>query len=102
MRHDVMKARATVSKLEHNVTSTRNIVSNIHGTMVKGQEGIDGKNLLVSDTRTVPTTECMLIVVQTSQVSIPGYRGSNILHLYLAHLVNYLPRRQEHVSVVTS
>ena len=65
MRHDVVKARVIVSELEHNVTGTCNVVSGIHRTMVKGQEGIDSKNLLVSDTRTVPTTECVLIVAQT-------------------------------------
>ena len=56
IRRDAMKARAIVSELEHNVTSTRNMVSDIHRT-VKGQEGGRGKNILVSDTRIPPITE---------------------------------------------
>ena len=50
-----MKAHAIVSELEHNVTSTQAMVSNIHRAVVEGREGGDGRNLLVSDTWTVST-----------------------------------------------
>ena len=57
-----MKARAIVSELEHNVTSAHTMVSEIHRTVVKGQEGSGGKNLPVSDTRTVSTAnQCSLL-----------------------------------------
>ena len=98
-----MTARAIVSELEYNVTSTHTMVSDIHRTMVKGQEGSDGKNLPVSNSRTVPTTQYILIAAQTqAKLASSITNGSDILYLYLAHLVNYLPRRQEPVSVVTS
>jgi len=57
IRRDVIKARAIVSELEHNFTSTQVMVSNIHRAVVEGLEGGDSKNLLVSDTSTVSTTE---------------------------------------------
>jgi len=50
MRRDVMKTRAIVSELECNITSTHTMISDIHRTTMKGQEGGNGKNLLVSDT----------------------------------------------------
>ena len=40
------------------------MVSDIHRTMVKGQEGADDKNVLVSGTRTVSTTKYMFTVAQ--------------------------------------
>jgi len=47
------------------------MVSDIHRTMMKDQEGSDDKNLSVSDTRTVPISKHMLIPVpDSSQVSI--------------------------------
>jgi len=51
-----MKARAIVSELEYNVTSAHTMVSEIHRTMVKGQEG-SGENLPVSNTQTVSTAD---------------------------------------------
>ena len=54
IRHDV---RSIVSELGHNAMSTHTIVSEIHRTMVKGQEVADSRNLLVSDTRVLPTIE---------------------------------------------
>jgi len=79
------------------------MVSDIHRTMMKGQEGSYDENLPVSNTRTVPTTEYMLIAAQTqARLASSITNGSNILYLYPAHLVNYLPLRQEPVSVATS
>ena len=52
-RQDV---RAIVSKLEHNTTDTQTLVSEIHRTVVKGQAN-DSRNVVVSDTCTLPTTE---------------------------------------------
>ena len=51
-----MKTRAIISELEHNVTRAHTMVSDIHRTVVKDQEGDDGQNLLVSDTWAVSTT----------------------------------------------
>ena len=56
----VFDTRAIVSELGGNVMSTRTMVSDIHRTIVQGQEG----NPLVSDTRTPPITEWPLIVPQ--------------------------------------
>ena len=53
----VAETQATISELEKNATSTHIMVSNIHRTMAKGQEVNDSNNLLVSDTRTLSTTE---------------------------------------------
>ena len=57
IRRGVVKPRSIVSELEHNITSTQIMVSDIHRTVVKGQEGGNSNNLLVSNTRTVSTTE---------------------------------------------
>ena len=57
VRRDVMKAQDIISEVGHNVTNTQVMVSNMHRAMVEGREGGDGKNLSVSDTWTVPTTE---------------------------------------------
>ena len=54
----VINTHAVVSELEQNVTSTHTMVTDIHRTMVKGQEGSDGKNLLVSGTRILFIAEC--------------------------------------------
>ena len=64
IRRDIVKTRAIVSGLDSNVTSTHTMVSDIHRTMVKGQEGGDDKALLVSDTRAVSITEHILTVAQ--------------------------------------
>ena len=53
----VSDTRAIVSELGGSVTSTHVMVSDIHRTIVQGQEGNDGKHLSVSDTRTLVTTE---------------------------------------------
>jgi len=53
----VAETQAVISELEKNATSTHIMVSDIHRTMVKGQEVNDSNNLLVSDTRTLSTTE---------------------------------------------
>jgi len=54
IHHDT---RAIISEVEQNVTNTQTMVSNIYRTMVKSQEGGDGRDLSVSNTRTVSTTE---------------------------------------------
>ena len=60
----VSETHAIVSELEHNATNTRVMVSEIHRTVVKGQDG-DDKNLLVSDAHTnIAITERPLIVAQ--------------------------------------
>jgi len=56
IHHDVVNTNTIVSELEHNLASTHIMVSDIHRTVVTGQEGGDGNNLLVSDTRTASTT----------------------------------------------
>jgi len=50
----VSETHAIVTGLEHDATSTRVMVSDIHRTLVKGQES---NVLLVSDARTLSTTE---------------------------------------------
>jgi hypothetical protein len=52
IRRDVMKTRAMVSELEHNVTSGHIMISEIRRAVVESQGGSGGKNLPVSDTRT--------------------------------------------------
>jgi hypothetical protein len=52
IRRDVMKTRAIVSELEHNVTSSHIMVSDIRRAVVESQGGSGGKNLPVSDIRT--------------------------------------------------
>ena len=46
-----------VINIHVDVSNTRIMVSEIHRTIVKGQEGSGGTNLLVSDTWTVSATE---------------------------------------------
>ena len=53
----VSDTRDIVSGLGHNTTSTHTMVSEIHHTMVKGQEGSDGKNLPVSGTHPLSIPE---------------------------------------------
>jgi hypothetical protein len=52
IRREVVKTRAIVSELEHHVTTTHTMVSDIRRTVVESQGGSGSKNLLVSDTRT--------------------------------------------------
>ena len=55
IRHDV---RAIVSDVRRDITTTHAaMVSDIHCAMAKGQEGSGGVNLLVSEIRTLSTTE---------------------------------------------
>jgi len=55
--------------------STHTMVSDIHRTTMGSQEGSHDKNLSVSNTRIVSTTEHMLIpVTDSSQVSIFDHR----------------------------
>ena len=57
----VINTHVTVSDthaiVSENVTSTRTMVSEIHRTVVKGQEGSSGGNMFVSKARTLPITE---------------------------------------------
>ena len=79
------------------------MVSNIHRTMVEDREGNVDKNLLVSDTQTVPINNCILIPAQAqTRSAFSTADGSGISYLHLAYSVNYLPRRQEPASVVAS
>ena len=54
IRQDV---RAIVSELEHNVTSTHTMVSDIHRNTAKGQEGNNGTDPSVSRTHILSITE---------------------------------------------
>jgi len=77
IRRDVIKARAIVSEIEHNVTSTQVMVSNIHRAVVEGREGGDHKNLLVSDTwAVVSTTEQYLLLSRLK----PGQQSELPVH----------------------
>jgi hypothetical protein len=51
MRYDVATINTTVSNVQNGVTSTHNMVSDIHHIMTKGQGGADGSNLPVSIAR---------------------------------------------------
>ena len=53
----VSDTHVIVSELGQNVTSTQTMVSDIHRTMMRGQEGSDGKNLSVSEIRTLSITK---------------------------------------------
>ena len=102
IHRDIARTHTIVSKLEHNGTSTHKMVSDIHRTMVKGKKG-GNDNFSVSDTRTIPTTKHVLILAQTETRSASSTTdGFNTLYLYLAHPMNYLPLRQEPISVVKS
>ena len=79
------------------------MVSDIHRTMVKGQEGTDGKNVLVSGTRTVSTTESMLTGAQNQARSVnQATNGSSTLYSQLVYLANHLPRRRGPISDVAT
>jgi len=75
IRNDVIKTRAIVSELEYSVTSTHTMISDIHRTTLKTQEGSDGKDLSVSDTRTISAAEYVLTVVQTQTRSASSTTG---------------------------
>ena len=53
----VVNTHTMVSGLEHKVTSAHTMVSDIHRTIVKGQEGCEDKNLSVSNTHTLSVAE---------------------------------------------
>ena len=53
----VVNTHTMVSGLEHKVTSAHTMISDIHRTIVKGQEGSEGKNLPVSNTHTLSVAE---------------------------------------------
>jgi hypothetical protein len=48
-----LNTHTIVSGIDHNVANTQTMVSDIHHIMVKSQEGVDGKNTLVSVTCTL-------------------------------------------------
>jgi len=54
--------RTIVSDVQRNVTSAHVMVSDIHRTVVQGQGGSGGGNLLVGKTRTLSTIETPLTV----------------------------------------
>ena len=60
-----MKAHTIVSKLERNTTTTQNMVSEIHRTVVGARGAGGGKDSSVSDTRTLVVTELLLTIAQT-------------------------------------
>ena len=60
VRHE--KTYTIVSEVHHDVANTRAMVSEIHRTIVKGQEGTDCGNVSVSDIHILPITGCSLTV----------------------------------------
>ena len=85
IRRDVMKASAIVPELERNFTNTQNMVSDIHRTVVKGQEGVGGKNPSVSNMGCIHH-RIILALAQTqtrSEIQTPG--ALVILRLDPAH-----------------
>jgi len=76
-----MKTRAIVSELEHNVTGAHTMVSEIHRTVVKGQEGGGSKDASVSDTWTVFTAgQCSMLprLKLGQKYKLPAYPPSYI------------------------
>ena len=99
----ITKTYAVVSEVQRDVADTRAIVSDIHRNMPRSQEGVDDQRRLVSGISTTSATEHMFNVAQThTKLAYPTVNGSNILYLYLAHPVNYLPLRQGAVLDVTN
>ena len=84
------------------VSDTHTMVAELRRTMVRGQDGDDGGNLLVSDTLVPPTIEPPLTISQAQIRSVSSTtNGSDISHPHSAHPVNLLPQRRRHVSDVT-
>jgi len=54
---DIHRDVRTIPKVQRDAKGTHTMLSDVHDTMAKGQEGGDGINLLVSETRTVPIAE---------------------------------------------
>ena len=99
VRRDVTDTHIVVSEVQRNVADTQAMVSDIRRQVLGSQQGADDKNMLVSDARTVPTTNYVLTVSQSQARSAnPATNESRILHLYLVYLVNHLPRRRGPVS----
>jgi len=69
IRHDIV-TRTIVSEVQRNVMKVHTIVSDIHHTIVQGQEGTGGEPLSVSDGRTLAVAECSLTVAQTQTRSV--------------------------------
>jgi len=74
-----MKTRAIVSEVERNVANTQIMVSNIHRTVAKSQEGGDGRNLLVSDTNCIHPPNSTEWYLDSKQVSIANPRSTRYL-----------------------
>jgi len=74
-----MKTRAIVSEVERNVANTQIMVSNIHRTMAKNQEGGDGRNLLVSDMDCIHPPNSTDWYPDSKQVSIVNSRSTQYL-----------------------
>ena len=52
-----LNTHVVVAELDHNVTNTQTMVSDIHRAVVKGQEGSDSRNIVVSDAHTLTVAE---------------------------------------------
>jgi hypothetical protein len=79
------------------------MISDIHRTIVKGQEGTDDRRQLASGTRTLSSTEYALTTAQTqTRSAVLATDGHSILYLHLVSLVNRLPQRRGSVSDVAS
>ena len=57
LNQGVANTHTIVSGLEHNVASAQAMVSDIHRTIAKSQEGNDGENLSVGNTHTLVVTK---------------------------------------------
>ena len=103
VRDDVAKTHTVVAATHSVAVDTHTVVCDIRREIRGSREGADGQYQSVSDTRTIPTTKCMLTVIQNQTRSAESITsGSSALHLHPAYQVNRLPRRQGPVSDVTS
>ena len=94
-----LHTHVAVSDVRHDVASTREIVSDIRRTLVKGQERTDSRDQTVSN-------HCVLSIVvdpynflDSGQVcDLNCANRSGPLHLNVAYLENHLPLRRGPVS----
>lgn len=97
-----INTHAIVFRLEHNEQYVANMVSDIHRTVLKGQEGNDGGRPLVRDNHTQSITNNSLIIAQPQSRSAVSNTNDNTTScLYPAHMESRLLRHLGLVSDVT-
>ena len=74
-----MDTHAIVSELEHNVASAHTMVSDIHRTIVNGQEGGGSRNLLVGDSRAFRYRMTAHCLTDSNQVRNLNYQWTHHL-----------------------